>query len=90
MSVLTERREKIRRGAIKQRRRKLNQEHQRVLDWLDGIDYNYVYGDDDEATDFIKQLTCYAERLAILVGERQMRRLSKSLNHKVKSNEKEY
>ena len=77
MSVLTERREKVRKGAIRQRRRKLNQEHQRVLDWLDGIDDNYIFGDDNEATEFIKQLTGYAERLAILVGERQMRRLSK-------------
>ena len=86
MSVLTEQREKIRKGAIRQRRRKLNQEHQRVIDWLDGIADNYVYGDDDEAADFIKQLTSYIERLAILVGERQQRRLAKRNNHKVSNN----
>lgn len=77
MSTLTENRAKMRRKAVRERRRKLAQEHYKILDWLRCIDDNIVLGDDDEATDFIKKLTGYTERLAILLGERQQRRLNK-------------
>lgn len=77
MSTLTENRAKVRKKAVRERRRKLSQEHYRIIDWLACIDDNIVLGDDDEATDFIKKLTGYTERLAILLGERQQRRLNK-------------
>lgn len=73
MKVLTENRAKERKKAIRERRRKLTQEHYRILDWLMCIDDNIVPGDEAEATDFINKLTSYNERLAILVGERQQK-----------------
>lgn len=73
MSILTENRAKMRKKTVRERRRKLAQEHYRILDWLMCIDDNIVLGDDDEATDFIKKLTGYTERLAILLGERQQK-----------------
>ena len=69
MSSLTENRAKNRKKAVRERRRKLTQEHYRIIEWL--------ACNDDEATDFIKELTAYSERLAILLGERQLRRLNK-------------
>lgn len=77
MSSLTENRAKNRKKAVRERRRKLTQEHYRIIEWLACIDDNIVLGNDDEATDFIKKLTAYSERLAILLGERQLRRLNK-------------
>lgn len=85
MSSLTENCAKKRKKAVRERRRKLTQEHYRILDWLMCIDDNIVLGDDDEATDFIKKLTGYTERLAILLGERQQRRLSKRRSNKLSS-----
>ena len=78
MSVLTECREKRRKNDVRARRRKLTQVHYDILDWLMCIDDNIVLGNDEEATEFIKQLNAYTEKLAILLGERQLRRLSKS------------
>ena len=78
MSILTECRDKRRRKDVRARRRKLTQAHKDILDWLMCIEDNIVLGDDEEATDFIKQLNAYTEKLAILLGERQLRRLSKS------------
>ena len=80
MSVLTENRAKIRKKAIRQRRHALTEEHYKIIDWLQCIDNNIVLGNDDEATDFINRLTGYTERLAILLGEGQQRRLSKHRN----------
>lgn len=77
MSTLTEDRAKVRKKAVRERRRKLTHEHYRIIEWLACIDDNIVLGSDDEATDIIKKLTGYSERLAILLGERQRRRLSK-------------
>ena len=77
MSSLTENRAKNRKKAVRERRRKLTQKHYDLLDWLMCIEDNIVLGNDDEATDFIKKLTAYSERLAILLGERQLRRLNK-------------
>ena len=77
MSTLSKNRAKNRKKAVRERRRKLTQEHYRIIEWLACIDDNIVLGNDDEATDFIKKLTAYSERLAILLGERQLRRLNK-------------
>ena len=59
MSTLTGNRAKVRKIAVQERRRKLSQEHYRIIDWLACIDDNIVLGNDDEATDFIKKLTGY-------------------------------
>ena len=72
---------------IRERRRKLTEQHYHIIDWLMCIDDNIVLGDDAETTEFIKLLNSYTERLAILLGERQQRRLSKEHNHKVRSDE---
>lgn len=72
-TTLTENRAKVRKIAVRERRRKLSQEHYRIIDWLACIDDNIVLGNDGEATDFIKELTGYIERLAILLGERQQK-----------------
>lgn len=78
MSILTECRGKRRRKDVRARRRKLTQVHYDIIDWMMCIDDNIVLGNDEEATEFIKQLNAYTEKLAILLGERQLRRLSKS------------
>ena len=93
MSILTEcreeKREKVinsrrkrraekREKEIKARRLKLTQMHYDIFDWLMCIEDNIVLGNDEEAKDFIKQLNAYTEKLAILLAERQQRRLSKS------------
>jgi hypothetical protein len=87
MSTLTEDREKKRKKAVRERRRKLTQEHLKIIDWLACIDDNIVLGNDDEATDFIKILTGYTERLVILLGERQQRRLNKRRTKKIVADE---
>ena len=71
---------------IRERRRKLTQQHYQIIDWLMCIDDNIVLGNDEETTEFIKLLNSYIERLAILLWERQQRRLSKRNNHKVSNN----
>ena len=74
-----------RKKAVRARRRRLLQEHYDILEWLMCLEDNIVLGNDDEAGDFIKKLSGYTEKLALLVGERQQRRLSKIHNHKVSS-----
>ncbi len=77
MSTLTENRAKKLRKAMRERRRKLTQEHYRILDWLMCISDNIVLGNDDEATEFIKQLTGYIEKLAFLMGERKQKHMER-------------
>ena len=79
MSTLSKNREKNRKKAVRERRRKLTQKHYDLLDWLMCIEDNIVLGNDDEAIDFIKELTGYTEKLALMLGERQQRRLTRSL-----------
>ena len=64
-----------RKKAVRARRRRLEQEHYNLLDWLMCIEDNIVLGNDDEATDIIKKLSGYAEKLAVLVGERQQKQI---------------
>ena len=68
---------KRRQKEIRQRRKELNQKHNQFLDWLIGIDDNFVFGNDVEATEFIKTLNGYAEKLAALLKYRQQRILDK-------------
>ena len=62
-----------RKKAVRARRRHLEQEHYNLLDWLMCVEDNIVLGNDDEATDIINKLSGYAEKLAVLVGERQQK-----------------
>ena len=71
---------KQRKKAIRQRRKELSQRYEIVLNWLIGIDDNFVFGNDNEATEFINMLNSYSEKLAILVKDRQQRRLNRHTN----------
>ena len=71
-----------RKKAVRARRRRLEQEHYNLLDWLMCVEDNIVLGNDDEATDIIKKLSGYAEKLAVLVGERRQKHIERLAREK--------